>query len=111
MEMSHSLYAMFSCTKSTHLVTLPLLNALFAPIPGIFIAFGVAVPTKRTPLILTGWAVAATLHGPYDAALFQKDPSPWLAMGVALLTLPLFVSFSRSGEKILTTLQADQDSS
>jgi RsiW-degrading membrane proteinase PrsW (M82 family) len=104
------LYAMFVVQESTRLIALPLLHALFAAIAGTFIAFGATVPSKKWPLILSGWGVAATLHGLYDAALYQKDPSPWLAMAVALLALLLFVSYSHTGEKILETLQAEQTS-
>jgi RsiW-degrading membrane proteinase PrsW (M82 family) len=86
----------------------PLLHGLFAGLLAFFIGLAANLPAVRTSLLWIGLLVAAVLHGTYDAALSGQGPNPWLAFGVALLTLLLFVSNSSSADQIAARLNAEQ---
>jgi RsiW-degrading membrane proteinase PrsW (M82 family) len=103
-----STYGQFVVAEGTRLVSLPLLHGLFTAITAVFVAFAASVATKKASLVITGLLLTATLHGLYDAALYDQSRSPWLAIAVALVTLLLFVLYSHTGEKILQSVMAEQ---
>jgi len=103
-----STYGQFVVAEGTRLVSLPLLHGLFTAITAVFVAFAASVATKKASLVITGLLLTATLHGLYDAALYDQSRSPWLAIAVALATLLLFVLYSHTGEKILQSVMAEQ---
>lgn len=106
--MDLSTYGQFVVAEGTRLVSLPLLHGLFTAITAVFVAFAASVATKKASLVITGLLLTATLHGLYDAALYDQSRSPWLAIAVALATLLLFVLYSHTGEKILQSVMAEQ---
>jgi RsiW-degrading membrane proteinase PrsW (M82 family) len=107
-NVNSGLYAQYLVAESTRLLSLPLLHGLFAGLLAFFIGLAANLPAVRTSLLWIGLLVAAVLHGTYDAALSGQGPNPWLAFGVALLTLLLFVSYSRSADQIAARLNAEQ---
>jgi RsiW-degrading membrane proteinase PrsW (M82 family) len=77
------------------LITLPLLHACFSSIVGYFIGLASLHQTAPRALMLIGLAVAAVLHGAYNT--FSNG---WLGVGVAALTLLVFVAYVRTGDQI-----------
>ncbi len=103
-EIPQVLYAVYMVEQMARLISLPLLHALWTALLGIFIGLGARLQRKRAVLVLLGLGFAALLHGLYNATLYENDPYPKLAIGVALLTLFFFVVYSRSGDWILARL-------
>ncbi len=103
-EIPQVLYAVYMVEQMARLISLPLLHALWTALLGIFIGLAAHLQRRRAALVLLGLGFAALLHGLYNATLYENDPYPKLAIGVALLTLFFFVVYSRSGHWILTRL-------
>jgi len=75
----------------SRLITLPLLHAVFSGIAGQFIALGVETTRMRRALCVAGIAMAALLHGLYDA--FSTTVFGFLfAVGSVLI----FIAYIRS---------------
>jgi RsiW-degrading membrane proteinase PrsW (M82 family) len=83
----------YMVVQLSRLITLPLLHAVFSGIAGQFIALGVETPRLRRALILAGLAIAALLHGLYDALA-----SSILGFVAAVGTVLLFIAYVRSIE-------------
>lgn len=85
----------------TRLITLPLLHAVFSGIAGQFIALGVETPRMRRALIFAGIAIAALLHGFYDAL-----SNTIFGFALAVLTVLLFIAYVRSIEQMRSAVAA-----
>ena len=85
----------------TRLITLPLLHAVWAGIFAYFIALGSVNPHVQKGLLLAGLASTALLHGTYDA--FSDS---LVGVGIAVLSIVIFVAYYRSGEVLQGKLTA-----
>ena len=83
--------------QMTRLITLPLLHAVWAGIFAYFVALASVNRHVGKGLLLAGLMITATLHGLYDT--FSDS---LVGVGVAVLSILIFVAYYRSGE----TLQA-----
>jgi RsiW-degrading membrane proteinase PrsW (M82 family) len=77
------------------LITLPLLHALWSGIVGYFIGLAALHRSAPRALMMIGVALAAVLHGAYDT--FANG---WLGVGVAALSLLIFISYVRTSDLI-----------
>jgi RsiW-degrading membrane proteinase PrsW (M82 family) len=84
----------------TRLITLPLLHAVYSGIAGQFIALGVETPRMRRALILAGIAIAALLHGLYDAFA-----STVVGFAIAVGSVMLFIAYIRSVETMRSAVR------
>jgi RsiW-degrading membrane proteinase PrsW (M82 family) len=85
----------------TRLITLPLLHAVFAGIAAQFIALGVQTPALARALQVAGIAIAAALHGFYNA--FSGSLVGFvIAVGAVLV----FIAYVRSVESMQLAVQA-----
>ncbi len=89
----------------TRLITLPLLHAVFSGIAGQFIALGVETPRLRRALIFAGIAIAALLHGLYDALA-----NTIFGFAFAVLTVLLFIAYVRSIEAMRSAVRSASES-
>ncbi len=90
----------------TRLITLPLLHAVFSGIAGQFIALGVETPKLRRALILAGIAIAAVLHGLYDAL-----SNTTLGFAVAVASVFLFIAYIRSIDAMRSAVRSASSTS
>jgi RsiW-degrading membrane proteinase PrsW (M82 family) len=77
------------------LIGLPLLHGCWSGIAGYFIGLAHFHGAAPRALIVTGIALAAILHGCYNTFA-----GGWLGLGMAGLTLLIFLSYVRSGDLI-----------
>jgi RsiW-degrading membrane proteinase PrsW (M82 family) len=91
----------YMVVQLTRLITLPLLHAVFSGICALFIALGVETPRLRRALILAGVAIAALLHGLYDALA-----SSIFGFAFAVFTVLLFIAYVRSIEAMRSAVAA-----
>lgn len=82
------------------LITIPLLHALWSGIVGYFVGLASLVPTKCSALLVVGLTLAAILHGSYNT--FSDD---WRGLLICVVTLIIFVGYSRTSEQIVKHLQ------
>ena len=75
----------------SRLITLPLLHAVFSGIAGQFIALGVETRRMRRALICAGIAIAALLHGLYDAF-----STTMVGFAFAVGSVLVFIAYIRS---------------
>src|SRR5579863_8264779 len=92
----------FIVSEFLRLISLPFLHAMFAAIAGYFVGLAIASPSRRSALVITGVAVAATVHGLYDT---MSGWSPWLALGVAGVAVLLFVGYLSTAESLSESLE------
>jgi len=83
------------------LIGLPLLHGCWTGIVGYFIGLAHYHQAAPRALILTGLALACVLHGTYNTFA-----GGWLGLGMAALTLLIFLSYVRSGDVISQDLLA-----
>lgn len=81
------------------LLTDSLLHALMAAICAYFIGLAARYPASRWPLMISGLALAAILHGAYDSL-----SSGWPGTAVAALIVFIFAGYVRSGDQITERL-------
>jgi len=84
----------------TRLITLPLLHAVYSGIAAQFIALGVESVRMRRALIFAGLAIAALLHGLYDA--FASTVFAFVAAVGAVL---IFIAYIRSIEDMRNSVR------
>ena len=77
------------------LISLPLLHACWSAVVGYFIGLAHLHRGPARSLIAFGIGIAATLHGLYDTL-----SGSWLGIGVAALSLIVFVSYVRTSALI-----------
>jgi RsiW-degrading membrane proteinase PrsW (M82 family) len=82
-------------------ISLPLLHACWSGIVGYFMGLAALHTTAPRALVLTGLAIAAVLHGTYDTFA-----SGWIGVGLAALTILVFISYVRSADAIAAGLMA-----
>jgi len=83
------------------LITLPLLHAVWAGVFAYFIALASVNRHVEKGLLLAGLATTALLHGLYDTF-----SSSLFGVGIAVLSIILFVAYYRSGEVLQSKLSA-----
>jgi RsiW-degrading membrane proteinase PrsW (M82 family) len=83
------------------LITLPLLHAVWAGVFAYFIALGSVNRHVEKGLLLAGLATTALLHGLYDT--FSGS---LIGVGVAVLSIVIFVAYYRSGEVLQSKIAA-----
>ena len=83
------------------LITLPLLHAVWAGVFAYFIALGSVNRHVEKGLLLAGLATTALLHGLYDT--FSGS---LVGVGIAVLSIVIFVAYYRSGEVLQAKLSA-----
>jgi RsiW-degrading membrane proteinase PrsW (M82 family) len=77
------------------LISLPLLHASWSAVVGYFIGLAHLHRGPSRTLVLFGIGIAATLHGLYDCL-----SESWLGVGVAALSLIIFISYVRTSALI-----------
>jgi protease PrsW len=88
------------------LITLPLLHAIWCGIFSYFVALASMNRELGKGLLLSGLVVVATLHGLYDS--FSDS---LIGVGVAVISIIIFIAYYRSGENLqgkLTSVLASQ---
>jgi RsiW-degrading membrane proteinase PrsW (M82 family) len=83
------------------LITLPLLHAVWAGVFAYFIALGSVNRHVEKGLVLAGLATTALLHGLYDTF-----SSSVVGVGIAVLSIVIFVAYYRSGEVLQSRISA-----
>jgi len=91
----------FVVVQLTRLITLPLLHAVFSGVAGVFIALGVETRSLRFALILSGLALAALIHGVYNAL-----SGTLLGFAVAVAAVLLFIGYVRGVEEMRIAVRA-----
>lgn len=96
------LYAYFIASV-VRTVSLPVLHAVWTAIVGYFIGLSFAARRKTNAVLLIGLAIAAVLHGLYDAFLSQG--MGFVAFLVAALTILLFLAYRRNADRVMAEVQ------
>lgn len=82
------------------LISLPFLHCVFTGAAGYFVGLGLVSPKRRVPLVITGLALAALLHGFYDTL-----SSTWLALVPAAAAVLIFVGYLSNAEALSQQLE------
>ncbi len=85
--------------QSLRLTSLPLLHACWGAVVGYFIGLAYLHRGPVRSFMAYGIGIAATLHGLYDTL-----SGSWLGLGIAALSLIVFVSYVRTSALISTRL-------
>ncbi|MBD3883390.1 PrsW family intramembrane metalloprotease [Phormidium tenue FACHB-886] len=85
-------------------ISTPLFHAIWAGITGYFIGLAAINPSRQTPILIIGVAIAATLHGLYNT--FAGD---FLGLPVLAFSILLFVAYLRRSKQMVEEMvQAEQ---
>ena len=76
-------------------ICLPLFHAIWAGIFGYFLGLSAISNSRKTTIILIGWAIPAVLHGFYNT--FAESAIGLLVMAFSIL---LFLTYLRNGQKM-----------
>ncbi len=95
----------FVIAQFLRLISLPLLHASWSGIVGYFIGLAHLHRGPARSLIAFGIGISATLHGLYDAL-----SGSWLGLGVAAISLIVFVAYVRTSSLISQQLHFDYPS-
>lgn len=96
------LYGYFVAT-AVRIVSLPLLHAVWSALVGYFLGLSLAARRSGRAVLLFGLALAAVLHGLYDA--FLSGGLPFLSVAVAALSLLLFLAYRGSAHRLLAEVR------
>lgn len=94
-------YGDYLTAQFLRLISLPLLHALWTGTVGYFVGLGIALPARRTALLIVGIGAAAVVHGCYDT--FSDS---WIGTLLGVMSLLAFVGYSRSADEIAQKLRA-----
>jgi protease PrsW len=92
-------YGDYLTIQFLRLITLPLLHALWAGTVGYFIGLAASMPDRSRALVAVGLTMMALVHGLYDTF-----SGTWASTALGVLSLLVFVAYSRSADQIATTM-------